>query len=104
MHLSVKERMKRIRDISITDEEGAKEIALRIFRKYTNNQERAVTVPQENVGVMINNAYKGINKNFTSQNQDVELYMKLLDVNGDGQVSLEDLEKLCIRQLVGRHE
>ncbi len=59
-------------------------------------------VPEENIGDMINNAYKGINKNFTSQKQDIDLYMKLLDVNRDGQVSLEDLEKVCIRQLVGR--
>ena len=44
---------------------------------------------------MIVEAYKSFNQYFSPNNQDIESYFKVLDRNGDGAITLDDLEGLC---------
>jgi len=48
---------------------------------------------------MIVEAYKSFNQLFTPSNQDMKSYFKVLDRNGDGVVSYQDIEELCVRYL-----
>ena len=40
---------------------------------------------------MIVDAYKSFNRTFAPSRTDIDAYMKVLDRNGDGKVSLKDL-------------
>ena len=46
-------------------------------------------------------AYKSINKQFTPSKYDVETLVKVLDRNGDGKVTIKDLEDLVVKLMCG---
>ena len=49
---------------------------------------------------MILDAYRSINPEYKPSKVEVESYMQMLDKNGDGKVTLGDLEGVCSRFLV----
>jgi Ca2+-binding EF-hand superfamily protein len=51
---------------------------------------------------MIVDAYKSFNRVFSPSRADIESYLKVLDRNGDGRVTIQDLEELCNKYLTGR--
>jgi hypothetical protein len=51
---------------------------------------------------MIVDAYKSFNRVFSPSRADIESYLKVLDRNGDGRVTIQDLEDLCNKYLTGR--
>lgn len=53
------------------------------------------------VAPMMVDAYRGMSKGFNPSKSDVETYTRILDKNGDGRVTLADLEALAIKYLVG---
>lgn len=79
----------------LTDIEGAKAIARRLFDTYDRDRDGNIngveTVP------MIVDVYKAFNRSFTPSKGDIDAYGKVMDRNRDGRVSLQDLEDLCIR-------
>mmetsp|Transcript_9923 Transcript_9923/g.8455 ORF Transcript_9923/g.8455 Transcript_9923/m.8455 type:complete len:109 (+) Transcript_9923:48-374(+) len=79
--------------------ENAKAIARKLFDVFDKNNSQELE--NNEIGPMMQEAYKCMNRNFTPSRLDVESYAKVLDKNGDGRVTLADLEAICIKYLVG---
>lgn len=82
----------------LTDLEGAKIVARRLFEKY--DRDRDGNINNGEVVPMIVDSYHSFNRNFTPSKGDIDTYFKILDRNKDGRVNLPDLETLCIKYLV----
>ena len=84
----------------LTDREGAKSVARRILDTY--DRDRNGVIDNIEVVPMIVDAYKSFNRVFSPSRADIESYLKILDRNGDGKVTLQDLEDLCTRYLTSK--
>jgi len=73
----------------LTDREGAKNVARRILDTY--DRDRNGVIDSIEVVPMIVDAYKSFNRVFSPSRADIESYLKVLDRNGDGKVTLQDL-------------
>jgi Ca2+-binding EF-hand superfamily protein len=78
--------------------EGAKAVARRIMETY--DRDNNGNIDNLEVVPMIVDAYKSFNRTFSPSRTDIDSYVKVLDKNGDGRVTIKDLEELCIRYLV----
>lgn len=83
----------------ITDLEGAKSVARRIFETY--DRDRNGLLDSIEVAPMMVDAYRAMNKGFNPSKADVDTYSRILDRNNDGKVTLQDIEELAIKYLVG---
>ena len=81
----------------LTDRDGAKQVAKRIFDTY--DRDRNGVIDSIEVVPMIVDAYKSFNRVFSPSRADIESYLKILDRNGDGRVTIQDLEDLCTKYL-----
>lgn len=70
----------------LTDREGAKNVARRILDTY--DRDRNGTIDSIQVVPMIVDAYKSFNRVFSPSRADIQSYLKVLDRNGDGKVTL----------------
>lgn len=84
----------------LTDREGAKNVARRILDTY--DRDRNGVIDSLEVTPMIVDAYKSFNRVFAPSRSDIESYLKILDRNGDGKVTLSDLEDLCVKYLTAK--
>ena len=84
----------------LTDREGAKSVARRILDTY--DRDRNGVIDSIEVVPMIVDAYKSFNRVFSPSRADIESYLKILDRNGDGKVTLQDLEDLCTKYLTSK--
>ena len=84
----------------LTDREGAKGVARRILDTY--DRDKNGVIDSIEVVPMIVDAYKSFNRVFSPSRADIESYLKVLDCNGDGKVTLPDLEDLCTRYLTAK--
>ena len=82
-----------------SDIESAKAIARKIFEIY--DRDRSTVLENHEISPLLTDVYKSMNRNFTPSKLDVESYARVIDRNGDGRVTLQDVENLCIRYLVG---
>ena len=83
----------------ITDLEGAKLVARRIFDQY--DRDRNGLLDSIEVAPMMVDAYRAMNKGFNPSKADVDTYSRILDRNNDGKVTLQDIEELAVKYLVG---
>lgn len=83
----------------ITDLEGAKQAARRIFEQYDRDHNGLLDTIE--VAPMMVDAYRAMNKGFNPSKADVDTYSRILDRNNDGRVTLQDIEDLAIKYLVG---
>jgi Ca2+-binding EF-hand superfamily protein len=69
----------------LTDVEGAKAVARRLFDTYDRDRNGGI----DNVEVvpMIVDVYKSFNRIFSPSRGDIDSFFKVLDRNGDGKVS-----------------
>lgn len=81
----------------LTDREGAKQVAKRILDTY--DRDRNGVIDNIEVVPMIVDAYKSFNRVFSPSRADIDSYLKILDRNGDGRVTIQDLEDLCNKYL-----
>ena len=81
----------------LTDYEGAKNVAKRIMDTY--DRDKNGVIDSIEVVPMIVDAYKSFNRVFSPSRADIESYLKILDRNGDGRVTMQDLENLCQKYL-----
>lgn len=81
----------------LTDRDGAKQVAKRILDTY--DRDRNGVIDSIEVVPMIVDAYKSFNRVFSPSRADIESYLKVLDRNGDGRVTIQDLEDLCTKYL-----
>ena len=100
VHHSVSSSTAALTNAGLTDLEGAKNVARKMLDTY--DRDRNGTVDSIEVVPMIVDTYKSFNRVFSPSRADIEGYLKVLDRNGDGRVTLQDLEDLCARYLVGR--
>lgn len=84
----------------LTDKEGSKQVARRILETY--DRDRNGVIDSIEVVPMIVDAYKSFNRVFSPSRADIESYLKVLDRNGDGRVTIQDLEDLCAKYLTQR--
>ncbi|EAR87509.3 25 kDa calcium-binding protein (macronuclear) [Tetrahymena thermophila SB210] len=85
--------------VGLTDIEGAKTVARRIFENYDKG--RKGRIENTDCVPMITEAYKSFNSFFAPSSDDIKAYHRVLDRNGDGIVTYQDIEELCIRYLTG---
>lgn len=87
----------RIPSAGMTDLESAKQVAKKLFETYDRDRNGQIdnveTVP------MIVDAYKSFNRSFQPTRGDIDSYMRVMDRNGDGKVTYQDLEEICIKYL-----
>jgi len=81
----------------LTDRDGARQVAKRILDTY--DRDRNGVIDNIEVVPMIVDAYKSFNRVFSPSRADIESYLKILDRNGDGRVTIQDLEDLCTKYL-----
>ena len=81
----------------LTDRDGARQVARRILDTY--DRDRNGVIDSIEVVPMIVDAYKSFNRVFSPSRGDIESYLKVLDRNGDGRVTIQDLEDLCSKYL-----
>ena len=81
----------------LTDRDGAKQVAKRILDTY--DRDRNGVIDSIEVVPMIVDAYKSFNRVFSPSRADIESYLRILDKNGDGRVTIEDLQDLCTKYL-----
>lgn len=84
----------------LTDFEGARNVARKILDTY--DRDRNGHIDSIEVVPMIVDAYKSFNRVFSPSRADIESYLKVLDRNGDGRVTIQDLEDLCNKYLTGK--
>lgn len=84
----------------LTDRDGAKNVARRILDTY--DRDRNGVIDSIEVVPMIVDAYKSFNRVFSPSRADIESYLKILDRNGDGKVTLQDIEDLCNKYLTSK--
>lgn len=73
----------------LTDRDGARQVAKRILDTY--DRDRNGVIDSIEVVPMIVDAYKSFNRVFSPSRADIESYLKILDRNGDGRVTIQDL-------------
>jgi len=83
------------------DIQYAKSVARRMFETY--DRDHSNKIEDYEVKPMIQDAYQTFNKVYDPTPSDVRGYAKVLDQNVDGDVTLSDLETLCIKYLVGEN-
>ena len=84
---------------NVSDLENAKLIAKRLFEAY--DKDKSTQIENYEITPMLQDTYRYMNKAFNPSKNDIESYFKVLDRNGDGRVTLADVENLVIRYLVG---
>lgn len=84
----------------LTDRVGAKNVAKRILDTYDRGSDGVIDSIE--VVPMIVDAYKSFNRVFSPSRADIESYLKVLDRNGDGKVTIQDLEDLCVKYLTAK--
>lgn len=62
---------------------------------------RLVFLEPYSLGGMMIDAYKSINKLFTPSKYDIDTLIKVMDRDGDGKVSLADVENLVVKLMCG---
>jgi hypothetical protein len=73
----------------LTDFDGSRNVARRIMDTY--DRDRNGHIDSIEVVPMIVDAYKSFNRVFSPSRADIESYLKIMDRNGDGRVTLQDL-------------
>ena len=84
---------------ALTNQEGARALAKKIFQIYDKDQSGVIETHE--IGAMMVDAYKSINKMFTPSKYDTETLIAVLDRDGDGKVTLADVEKMVLKLMVG---
>lgn len=84
---------------ALTNQEGARALARKIFDIY--DKDKSGVIEAYEIGSMMVDAYKSINKMFTPSKYDVETLVKVLDRDNDGKVTLADVEALVIKLMCG---
>lgn len=81
------------------DVENAKLVAKRLFEMYDKDRNNLIDLYE--VAPMMQDAYRTMNRSFQPSKLDVDSYARILDRNSDGKITLQDIEAICMRYLVG---
>mmetsp|Transcript_30311 Transcript_30311/g.34975 ORF Transcript_30311/g.34975 Transcript_30311/m.34975 type:complete len:116 (-) Transcript_30311:233-580(-) len=81
------------------DIENAKLVAKRLFDMYDKDRNNLIDLTE--IAPMMQDAYRSINRSYQPSKLDVDSYSRILDRNSDGKITLQDVEAICMRYLVG---
>ena len=93
--------MKSIFNGGLDTEQSAEELARGIFETY--DKDKSGFIESSEVEQMMIDTYSSINMNFTPSSYDVETYIKVLDADGDGRISLQDIQ-VMVQRLTGKSD
>jgi len=85
--------------ISAQDLERVQAVARRMFEQY--DRDRSSSIENYEVTSMMQDTYRIMSRSFTPTQNDVDGYVKVLDRNGDGRITYQDIEALVSRYLIG---
>ena len=66
------------------------DVARRLFKMFDKDQNGELT--EDEVPFIIQETYREMGQNYQPSKEDVRSYMKMVDTNGDGKVSLSEFE------------
>lgn len=69
-----------------------------IFCKY--DTDKSGTLEGNEIGCLINDAFKSLGRNREAKNEEVSKFLKVIDENGDGKVSKDELFDILKKLLV----
>lgn len=81
----------------LTNEKHAKSLANHFFQYY--NKQNKQYIDNFDLSIILIDIYKSIGIDYEPKEQDLEEYKKILDIDRDGKITKEDVEKLMIRFL-----
>ena len=84
------------------DYESAKQLAQKIFEIY--DKDKSGVIENYEIGQMMIDTYSSINKHFVPSQYDIETYIKILDKDGDGKVTLPDVEAMVVRMMCSNNK
>ena len=84
---------------SLTDKKHAESLAKHFFEYY--NIQNSNNLSPQDVKTILVDIYKSIGIDFEPTSADIASYTKILDSDGDGKVTLNDIVRLMNKYLVG---
>ena len=82
--------------------EQAKKLAKKIMQTYDKN--RKGIIQRKEIIKMIMDGYKPLDTCHQPSETEIQSYMNVLDKDGDGKITLTDLEDTCIRYLTQKYD
>lgn len=82
----------------LCDREMARDIAAKLFGLY--DRDGSGTIEKHEMGTIIDDAYKTINKSAKFNGEDIEVLAEVMDRDKDGRVTLNDMERLVSKYLL----
>lgn len=86
----------------LNDVEYARIIARRVFEMY--DRDKNGVIDNFEATPMLQDTYLNMNRSITPTKYDIDSYHKVLDQNGDGRITLADMEALIIKYFCGSRE
>ena len=77
-------------------------VAERVFDHY--DRDRGGKLKDEQIAIMMKDAYRGIKKDFTPSQEEIDSYRRILDRDGDGEVTCEDMEETVQKYFCAEEE
>lgn len=73
------------------------DVARRLFKMFDKDESGHLT--EDEIPFIIEETYKEMGQNYKPSRDDVKSYMKLVDTDGDGKISLPEFEEIILRSL-----
>ena len=81
----------------ILDDESCQQLSKNIFDRYDKERKEFLSITE--ISNILIDMYRSINKHFSPSKQDVDGFIRILDVNKDGRVDVADMHKTIQRFL-----
>lgn len=73
------------------------DVVRRLFKMFDKDNSGFLT--ESEIPLMLQETYKDLNQNYTVTNDDVKSYMRMVDKDGDGKVTLDEFEEIVLVSL-----
>lgn len=73
------------------------DVVRRLFQQFDKDNSGFLT--EQEIPLMLQETYKDINQNYKVSQDDVKSYMRMVDKDGDGKVTLQEFEEIVLTSL-----
>ena len=73
------------------------DVARRLFKIFDKDENGSLT--DDEVPFIIQETYREMGQNYQPSKEDVKSYMKMVDADGDGKITLNEFEEIILRSL-----